>query len=226
MSELSNKERVLKIAAALEELNAKVVYVGGSVVQFYASGHGSANPMTTYDVDCVVDLTTYREFHAFEEQLHSKNFSNDTSEGAPICRFLFDDEIVDFMPKVDTGIGESNRWYPMGVEHKQPLLINSQTVIYIMPVTYYLASKYEALNSRGGTDYRGSKDFEDIVYVVNSCHDLKEAIEKSDDDEVKDFLKREFSTLCQRPNIREEIECAIDDDDRVDIVAERMKSIT
>ena len=27
MSELSNKERVLKIAAALEELNTKVVYV-------------------------------------------------------------------------------------------------------------------------------------------------------------------------------------------------------
>lgn len=33
MSELSNKERVLKIAAALDELNAKVVYVGGSVVR-------------------------------------------------------------------------------------------------------------------------------------------------------------------------------------------------
>lgn len=225
MSELSNKERVLKIAAALEELNAKVVYVGGSVVQYYASDYGSANPMTTYDVDCVVDLTTYGEFHAFEEQLHSKNFSNDTSEGAPICRFLFDDEIVDFMPKVDTGIGESNRWYPMGVEHKQLLPINSQTVIYIMPVTYYLASKFEALHSRGGTDYRGSKDFEDIVYVVNSCHDVKEAIEKSDDDEVKGYLKSEFSALCQRLNIREEIECAVDDD-RVDIVAERMKSIS
>ena len=65
MSELSNKERVLKIATALEELNAKVVYVGGSVVQFYASDQGAANPMTTYDVDCVVDLTTYREYHTF-----------------------------------------------------------------------------------------------------------------------------------------------------------------
>lgn len=157
MSELSNKERVLKIATALEELNAKVVYVGGSVVQFYASDQGAANPMTTYDVDCVVDLTTYREYHTFEEELHGKNFSHDISEGAPICRYLFDDEIVDFMPKVDTGIGESNRWYPMGVEHKQHYSINSNTAIFIMPVTYYLASKFEALNSRGGNDYRVQK---------------------------------------------------------------------
>ena len=226
MSELSNKERVLKIAAALEELNTKVVYVGGSVVQFYASDQGAANPMTTYDVDCVVDLTTYREYYAFEEELHDKNFSNDTSEGAPICRFLFDEEKVDFMPKVDTGIGESNRWYPMGVEHKQSFPINSKTAIYIMPVTYYLASKFEALHSRGGSDYRGSKDFEDIVFVVNNCHDLKEEIERSDDDEVKDYLKSEFSILCQRPNFWEEIECALDDDDRVDVVAKRMNSIT
>ena len=225
MSELSNKERVLKIAMALEELNAKVVYVGGSVVQFYASDQGAANPMTTYDVDCVVDLTTYREYHAFEEELHGKNFSNDTSEGAPICRYLFDDEIVDFMPKVDTGIGESNRWYPMGVEHKQHYLINSNTAIFIMPVSYYLASKFEALNSRGGNDYRGSKDFEDIVYVVNSCHDLKEEIENADDGEVRDYLRSEFSALCQRPNIQEEIGCAIDDEGRVNYVLDIMKCL-
>ena len=76
MSELSNKERVLKIAIALEELNAKVVYVGGSVVQFYASDGGASNPMSTYDVDCVVDLTSYKEYHDFEDKLHAKNFNN------------------------------------------------------------------------------------------------------------------------------------------------------
>ena len=95
-----------------------------------------------------------------------------------------------------------------------------------MPVTYYLASKFEALHSRGGSDYRGSKDFEDIIFVVNSCRELKEEIERSDDDEVKGYLKSEFSILCQRPNFLEEIECALDDDDRVDFVAKRMNSIT
>lgn len=94
-----------------------------------------------------------------------------------------------------------------------------------MPVTYYLASKFEALHSRGGTDFRGSKDFEDIVYVVNTCQNLKEELEKSDDEEVKDVLRGEFSTLCQRLNIREEIECAVDDTDRVHYILDKMRSI-
>ena len=225
MSNLSNKERVLKIATALEELNAKVVYVGGSVVQFYASDLGASDPTSTYDVDCVVDLTSYLEYHTFEEELHAKRFNNDTSEGAPICRYLFDDEIIDFMPKVGTEIGESNRWYPMGVEHKQSFSLNPNTVIFIMPVTYYLASKTEALKSRGGMDYRGAKDFEDIIYVVNTCPDLKKEILESVDEEVKEYLKSEFSTICQRPNIREEVECALTEDDRVDYILDKMKSI-
>ncbi len=40
------------------------------------------------------------------------------------------------------------------------------------PVPFYLASKLEALHSRGGEDCRGAKDFEDIVYVLNYCPDL------------------------------------------------------
>lgn len=225
MSELSNKERVLKIAIALEELNAIVVYVGGSVVQFYASDRGASNPMSTYDVDCVVDLTSYKEYHAFEEKLHAKNFNNDTSEGAPICRYVFEDETVDFMPKVDTVIGKSNRWYPLGIKHKLSVPIGAKTTIFIMPVSYYLASKFEALKSRGGMDYRGSKDFEDIVYIVDSCHNLTEEIARADEEEVMEYLKSEFLNLCQRPNIREEVECALTDTDRVDYVMEIIRSI-
>ena len=94
MSDLSNKERVMKIAVALEELNAKVVYVGGSVVQFYASDKGSANLSTTYDVDCVVDLTSYSEYNAFEKELHSKNFHNVMEE---IDCAMDDDDRTDYV---------------------------------------------------------------------------------------------------------------------------------
>lgn len=225
MSQLSNKERVLKIAIALEELNTKVVFVGGSVIQFYAFDQGASNPMSTYDVDCVVDLTTYKEYHIFETEILAKNFFNDTSEGAPICRYLFDDETVDFMPKVDTAIGKSNRWYPQGISQKIEIQLDPKTTIFIMPVTYYLASKIEALISRGGYDYRGAKDFEDIVYVINNCPDLIKMIQDTDDEEVKDYLRSEFSKICDRPNIREEIECALTDDDRGNYVWEQMNSI-
>lgn len=158
MPALSNNERLNQIADALEELNADVAYVGGAVIQLYSSDGAARNPMTTYDVDCVVNITSYREYRSFEEKLYEKHFSNDTSEGAPICRYLFNGEKVDFMPKVDTGIGESNRWYLKGMENKKEYKLSPDRTIYILPVSYFIATKLEALHSRGGEDYRGEKD--------------------------------------------------------------------
>lgn len=37
MQALSNNERLLQVASALEELNAEVVFVGGAVIQLYSS---------------------------------------------------------------------------------------------------------------------------------------------------------------------------------------------
>ena len=61
MPALSNNERLLQVASVLEELNADVVYVGGAVIQLYSSDAAALNPMTTYDVDCVVDVASYRD---------------------------------------------------------------------------------------------------------------------------------------------------------------------
>ena len=86
MQNISNNERLRRIADALAELNARIVYVGGAVIQLYSTDAAAVNPMTTYDVDCVIDITTYAEYRACEEKLFEKHFHNDTSEGAPICR--------------------------------------------------------------------------------------------------------------------------------------------
>lgn len=223
MSDLSNNERLKLVASALEELNADVVYVGGAVIQLYSSDAAAINPMTTYDVDCVVNLTTYKEYRAFEKKLFAKHFSSDTSEGAPLCRYIFNGEKVDFMPKVDTGIGESNRWYKEGMDFRQSYRLDDESTIYIMPVPYYLASKFEALHSRGGVDYRGAKDFEDIVFVLNSCARLVDEIRNTEGSEIRDYLVSEFSKLLMRPNIREEIESALLEDGREEIVLTRLK---
>lgn len=225
MPTLSNNERLQQVASALEELNAEVVYVGGAVIQLYSSDAAALNPMTTYDVDCVVDVVSYKDYRNFEKKLFEKHFQNDMSEGAPICRYLFNGEKVDFMPKVDTGIGESNRWYLKGLEHRQPLQLENGYTIFIMPVTYYLASKIEALHSRGGTDYRGEKDFEDIVFVLNSCGHVMENMNKTSDLEVSVFLNNSFEEMLDRPNIREEIECALLEEGRLDVVLNRMHEL-
>ncbi len=201
------------------------VYVGGAVIQLYSTDAAAVNPMTTYDVDCVIDITTYAEYRAFEEKLFEKHFHNDTSEGAPICRYIFNGEKVDFMPKTDTGIGESNRWYPKGLECRQEYHLDNDKTIFIMPVSYYIASKLDALHSRGGDDYRGEKDFEDIVFVLNACSLLLDEIQKSPDEELKKYLKDEFAALLLRRNIYEEVECALLEESRTEYVLGVIRAI-
>ena len=225
MSQLTNNERLKQIAKALGELNDEVVYVGGAVIQLYSSDPAALNPMTTYDVDCVVNVTTYQGFQDFERRLFLKKFRNDISDGSPICRYLYNGEKVDFMPKVDTGIGESNRWYLNGLEHRQRYDLDEYVSIFIMPVTYYLASKVDALHSRGGDDYRGAKDFEDIVFVLNNCVHLLDAVEVTSDKELSAYLKEEFSRVIRRANILEEIACSLQEEGRESFVFEQMNAI-
>ena len=225
MSNLTNKERICQIANALKELNDDVVYVGGAVIQFYSSDPAAINPITTTDVDCVVDVNSYSEYITFIEKIYSLSFSNDTSEGAPICRYLYNGEKVDFMPKVDTGIGESNRWYLSGLKEKRGFRLDANTIIYLLPIPYYLATKLEALHSRGGSDYRGEKDFEDIVFVLNIGNSLLEDIHLLENQELTDYLKKEFSAFLIRPNIREEIESALLEPDRLNVVLAKMREI-
>ena len=225
MSNLTNKERICQIANALKELNDDVVYVGGAVIQFYSSDPAAINPITTTDVDCVVDVNSYSEYITFIEKIYSLSFSNDTSEGAPICRYLYNGEKVDFMPKVDTGIGESNRWYLSGLKEKRGFRLDANTIIYLLPIPYYLATKLEALHSRGGSDYRGEKDFEDIVFVLNISYNLLENIHLLENQELTDYLKNKFSEVLIRPNIREEIESALLEPERLNVVLAKMRDI-
>ena len=213
------------VVDALGELNEVVVYVGGAVVQLYSDNRDVPDPVTTSDVDCVINITTYTEFRKFEELLFAKHFRNDTEEGAPICRYLYEGQQVDFTPKVDTSIGKSNSGYLSGVAKRQSYSLGQGRTIFILPLAFYLASKLEALHSRGGEDYRGAKDFEDIVFVLNTCSTVVEQICSALDAEVLEFLKHEFSALCDRENIREEVLCALPNEDRIDHVLSVLQSI-
>jgi hypothetical protein len=44
------------------------------------------------------------------ESLRAKGFANDTSKGAPICRWIFNDIKVDVMPTDSEILGFSNKW--------------------------------------------------------------------------------------------------------------------
>ncbi|MFH0918861.1 MAG: nucleotidyl transferase AbiEii/AbiGii toxin family protein [Fibrobacterota bacterium] len=153
------------IAIALGDLNKDVIFVGGLVCQFYAQAKATPAFRPTDDIDCVIEIHTHKEYAALEKQLRSLGFSHDTSPGAPICRKVFRNIKVDFMPSGEKVIGFTNKWFQEGVKHTLEIELPGKTRIRILELPYFLATKFEALFDRGrGNLY--SHDFEDIVNVL------------------------------------------------------------
>lgn len=206
---LSNNERLALVASGLGELRDRVVFVGGCVAQLYATNPGSAESRPTDDVDCVVNLSSYSDYSVFSELLRSKRFSHSARPGDPICRWTFQNEIVDVMPFEDSPIGPSNRWYKPGMRHKIVYEISQGITIQLLPVIYYAATKLEAVKSRGGDDLRLSRDFEDLVFVLNYSDEFKQQFAKTEDDQLKTYLEGQFRLLLNRPYIHEEVSCTL-----------------
>ena len=223
----SNDQRLQEIAAGMQSLNERLVYLGGALAGSYANDPAATEPRTTADVDCVVNSTNYAEHAAFEDLLRKQHFQNDTlSEPPVICRWVYNGEWVDVMSMEEKSLSFGNRWYRPGFEHRERLILASGMGIYRLPAPYYVATKMEALRSRGGNDWRGAKDFEDILYVLNYCTDFMERFRMAETD-VRQYLSEQFSAILQRPNINEEIECAIsaDEIDRTDMLIQIMRDI-
>lgn len=217
--EKTSVERIQNIADGLKDLNEHVVFVGGAVCGLYATDSAAQDARPTNDVDCVVEVMSYHEHAIFEEKLRQHHFRNDIRPAAPICRWVYKDEVVDIMPDDEDLLGFSNRWYRPGFKNKEPYQLPSGKTIYILPVTYYVATKLDAVFSRGGSDLRVSHDFEDIVYVLNYCPEFRERC-LDEEPILQDFLKEQFASLLKRSNIREEIECVLPygEENRVDII--------
>ena len=78
--------------------------------------------------------------------------------------------------------------------------------IKILPLPYFLATKFSAFNDRGGNDPRFSHDFEDIVYLLNYIKDLNSVLHKIDSN-LKEYLKQEFENILNDKVMQEAILC-------------------
>lgn len=84
-----------------------------------------------------------------------------------------------------------------------------------------LATKLEAIASRGGDDLRCSHDFEDLIFVLNGCVDIEAALLHRKDKELMEYLQIKFKKLREDPNIKECICCALpmnEDEERCEYI--------
>lgn len=199
-----NIVRMKVVAKALSQLNKKVVFVGGAVVDLYSDDPARGEVRPTDDIDVLIEMINRSNHVKLEEKLRTIGFENDVDSGV-ICRYKYHDIIVDIMPEDEQILGFSNVWYSKGLNHTEHKFLDEEVSILIFKLEYFLASKFEALKSlRHGEDFRFNSDFEDIIYVLDNRKEIGMELLKSNN-EASGFLKKEFKILLKRPNIEEEI---------------------
>lgn len=184
------------VAEALSEFSSDVCFIGGAVVSLYCDPECVDMVRPTKDVDCVIEVVSRTDFYKKEEELRSLGFKNDVTSRV-ICRWKLGEVTVDIMPSKPELLSFENSWYAKAFAKKESIDLSSGISINLFPLPYFLASKFNALEGRGGSDWRMSHDLEDIVAILGSCSDAQEKIERGDRDVIQ-YLISCFSKLCNR----------------------------
>lgn len=195
-----DREIIKKVATALDEINDRVVYVGGAIASFYANDPIADTFRPTMDIDFVLEITSASELEQLRQDLNKKGFKN-TAKNKIACRFSFEDVFVDVLATKDISWATGNQWFEKGFNFAIPLQID-QIQIRILPVVYFLASKFDAFNDRGIKQVRFSKDFEDIVFILNYCSYFKNEFLNSQNDVVS-YLKKQFKIILDSDSLQE-----------------------
>jgi hypothetical protein len=183
-------ELVEIVAAALDDLCDQLVFVGGAITGLLLTDPAAPSTSSTKDVDVIVSVTTRAEYlSVLGDRMRALSFREDIEEDAPMCRWRLGSSGIklDLMPTDPTILGFSNRWFPEAFRTAQPCELPSGTTVRVVTGPYFLATKLEAFRSRGGDDYFGSKDIEDLVAVLHGRQEIVEEV-RSGSHDVREYL--------------------------------------
>ncbi|MEX2105887.1 MAG: nucleotidyl transferase AbiEii/AbiGii toxin family protein [Solirubrobacterales bacterium] len=91
-----------------------------------------------------------------------------------ICRFKHPQSglLLDVMPTEPSILGFQNRWQAEAFPHAVDITLPSGQAVRAIPPPYLLATKLEAFRTRGREDFYGSRDFSDVVALVDGREEL------------------------------------------------------
>jgi hypothetical protein len=166
------------MAAKLKPLLPEITFVGGCTTGLLITDPAASPVRATDDVDVIVEVASYAEYSRFSKRLRSLGFSEDTSEDAPICRWLVDQMKLDVMPTDEKILGFSNRWYKPAIETADLVPLGGFE-LRVVTAPYFLATKLEAFRGRGKDDFDASSDLEDIVTLLDGRPTIVEEVANS-----------------------------------------------
>ena len=188
-----NVERIEAAVDLLGPLVDELVLVGGCVTGLLVTDPGAAPIRPTLDVDLVVDLLHYTEYHGFENRLRARGFEQRRGEDDPICRWWQGIVRIDVMPVGDF-LGFTNPWYRSAIEHAVDHVLPNGSRIRHLDATHFIATKLAAFESRGECDPVTSHDAEDVVLVLDGRTDVADEL-RGADPKLRRFVARVLGDL-------------------------------
>ncbi len=193
-----NREQLVAVARKLRPLLDELVFAGGCATGLLVTDPGAPGVRATFDVDAIVGVSSYPEYVALSERLRALGFSEDTSEGAPVCRWTSGRLVLDVMPLDNNVLGFSNRWYEEAVRSSETVDLEPRLKIRLISAPVFLATKLEAFKGRGKGDYFASHDLEDALSVIDGRAALLAEI-RAVPPSLREFLAGEWGALLRDP---------------------------
>lgn len=187
------------VAIALgPELCERMAFVGGCTTGLLLTDDFTKEQVRhTDDVDLIVHVMGYADYHQLQQQLREKGFSisiPDEDEDIPVCAMKLGELRVDFMPDDEAVLGFSNRWYRKAMETATAHMLAQGVVIRVVHPVYFVATKLEAYKGRGNGDPMSSRDIEDLLTLVDGREELLHELSKADA-ELQQYIAQELTAL-------------------------------
>lgn len=172
------EDRIASVARDVEPMLHEFVFVGGVATSLLVTDPAAAYVPVTDDVDVVTEVTTRVEYERINERLRALGLRHDTSEHAPIGRWITptDGLLLDVMPSEEEVLGFSNPWYGYVVSTARPHELPAGPVVRLVSPVGHLATKLAAYRDRGADDPLASRDIEDVIVLVGGRPEITEEV--------------------------------------------------
>jgi hypothetical protein len=206
---LENQQMLEAAADHLGPLLEEVVFLGGATVELWITDEAAPEFRPTADVDVIVEITTKREYYRFEKRILSLGFHNDTAGGV-LCRFKHPASglLLDVMPTEASILGFENRWQAEAFSHAVTRSLPSKQEIRAIAPPFLVATKLEAFSTRGKLDFFGSRDFADVVALVDGREELVDDF-ASAPELVRDYVGTRLEKLSRHRDFDRGLEAAL-----------------
>lgn len=191
-----NIEILMFAVDRLGALADEMVFLGGCATGLLITDPAAPPIRITRDVDAIVQVVSRAEYYRLSEKLRALDFKEDTSDDAPLCRWVSDNVILDVMPTDTKILGFGNKWYSPARTNSQDIPLPNGRIIHLVSAPYFLITKLEAFDGRGRGDYLMSHDIEDIVAMLDGRPEILDEVRQSDPALAQELALR-FRTLRQ-----------------------------